>query len=314
MDLRRFLRQVFLLLLPFVLILGAVAIVDPYSMFGSELIVNNGLKRRNLDHSGRTMSFSNVMWKMLEFKRDPQPNVIIGDSRLSYFDLDHLRKVAGEDHYNFGVPGGNHRTTFDLFQYADSVGDLRKVYLQVSFRTMRPDMNWDIVQEPSVLTDRPLLYLTNRRVIEAAALNLYSLAKGDGMKYDELPPDQWDRVIAMEKENIDGFAMDDRIFDRIGRIAEHCKEKGIELVLLEYPMHPDLQAMYRDAGLLDLRERYVKRMRSIAPYIDLDVPGLFPADRALWRDPLHLTPELQRMLIDHAWGQRSAVPINGKAR
>ena len=302
---KHFLLRSLLLIVPFALLLGVVWLVDPYGMFHADGVVSAETKRKNLDHSGRTMAFSNVMWKLLEYERDPAENVIFGDSRLSYFDLDHLENVAGADHFNFGVPGGNYRTISDLYELATEIRRPKNVYIQVGFRAMRPGMDWDLVHEARTLAEKPLLYLTNRRVLEATALNLYSTWFPDRVKHDELPPDQWERVLGMEAANIDGFSLDESIFAMLEEIAEDCRKYGSKLVLIEYPTHPDVSDMYEEAGLMDLRQQYVARMSAIAPFIDLDQPGLFPSSKDYWRDPLHLTVETQRMVIDTVWGDRN---------
>jgi hypothetical protein len=58
-----------------------------------------------------------------------------------------------------------------------------------------------------------------------------------------------------------------------------------------------------DAGLSPAREAYLARLRTMAPVLDLDQPGLFPTDRAFWRDPLHLSIDAQRELITRIWGK-----------
>jgi hypothetical protein len=94
------------------------------------------------------------------------------------------------------------------------------------------------------------------------------------------------------------------VYARLQRIADRCRAKNANVVFVEYPIHPDLQAINVEAGLAPLRKNYLERIRNIAPLIDLDRPGMFPMDRSFWRDPLHLTTDAQRLLIDKVWGAR----------
>src|SRR5436190_4199238 len=298
---RRFLLQCLLLSLPLVALVALVAAVDPYDLFGEHGPVPEELKKKNLYHDGRTMPFSNLMWKLVEYRRTPLPDVMLGDSRLSFFDMDALKAFSGRDYYNFGVPGGNYRTVFDIFRYADSLAVLRNVYVQVSFRGMNTGFDWDLYQEPRMLVDHPQQYVFNRRVLEATGLNLYSWAFPDRVEYDKKPPDQWQQVLDMEQENAADFTVDTAIYSRLQRIADRCALEGAKLVFVEYPTHPDVQGIYADAGLARQREAYIARLRSIGTVIDLDRPGLFATDRSFWRDPLHLTTAAQRQLIAHVW-------------
>jgi hypothetical protein len=228
---------------------------------------------------------------------------MLGDSRLSYFDMDALKRTSGLDYYNFGIPGGNYRTIDDLFAFADSLTTLRNVYVQVSFRALNKGFDYDLYDEPRMLLDKPSLYVSNRGVLEATALNLYSWAFPDRVEYDRTPPDQWQLVLGMERANTEGFLADTTIYGRLEHMAQRCRVQGAKLVLVEYPTHPDVQALYANAGLTGQRAMYMARLRSIAPVIDLDRPGMFKTDRSFWRDPLHLTTEAQRELITHVWGQ-----------
>jgi phosphoglycolate phosphatase-like HAD superfamily hydrolase len=302
MGSRTLLKHGLLLIAPFALILGTVAWVDPYGMFGWKGPVPVELKEKNLYHNGRTMPFSNLMWKLVAFERQPVRNVLLGDSRLSHFDVGHLREVDGRTWFNFGVPGGNVRTLADVFAYADSTTGLERVMVQVNFRAMNKGFDWDLFHEPSLLVNDPLLYLTNRRVIEATGLNLISRFWPEHLAYDAVPKDQWERVLKMERENAMSFTFDDKAFDLLKQIAERCHDRGIQLLFVEYPTHDEVRRIYSEAGLDDEREAYATRMGGMANYLDLDRDDVGPADRTLWRDPMHLTGDAQRLLIDRIWG------------
>ena len=309
MGTRTFFLWIAAIAAPFALVFAAVVMVDPYNYFGWSGLVAEDLKKKNLYHDGRTMPFSNLLWKLVEFPKRTQKNILLGDSRLSHFDLDHLKSVSGEEYYNLGVPGGNYRTIADLFAYADSTQrrhesyGLESVVVQVSFRGMNKGFDWDLYTEPRFLLDQPFLYLTNRRVLEATLLNLRSAIAPNSVAYDQTPPDQWQRVLAMEQENASSFSIDTTVFALLQRIANRCEAERIGLTFVEYPTHPDVQRIYTEARLEPLRQTYMARLAAIGTTIDLDRPGLFPEDRSFWRDPMHLTTEAQRLLIDRVWGQ-----------
>lgn len=301
---RRFLLQCALLSIPLWLLFGTVAWIDPYGLFGHSGPVPVERKERNLYHSGRTMAFSNMLWKLIAFRRAPAPNILLGDSRLSYFDLDALQAASGSRYRNLGIPGGNYRTVADLFHYADSLAQLERVCVQVSFRGMNKGLDWDLYSEAHGILARPYTYLYNRRVLEATALNLASWAFPDRITYDALPPDHWQRVLEAERANAQDFHVDTAVYRILGEVAERCRQQGAELLFVEYPTHPDVQQIYAEAGLEATREAYLEKLRSIAPVVDLDRPGLFSAEADRWRDPLHLTTAAQRELIDKVWGHQ----------
>lgn len=297
----RFLLQCLKLSLPMFGLFALVAWIDPYALYHTGGPISRELKEKNLYHSGRTMPFSNMMWKLVDFRRNPESNILLGDSRLSYFDLDSLKARTGEAYYNLGVPGGNYVTIDHTFRYADSLTHLRNVMVQVSFRGMHAGQNFDIYAEPAGILERPWSYVYNRRVMEAAGLDVYSQLFPASLKYDVPGQDQWQSVLDAERAAAEAWTMDTTVYQKLQHIAERCKAKGARVVFVEYPTHPDLQQIMHAAGLSTAREVYLTRLRSMAPVIDLDQTGMFPADRSFWRDPLHLTVEAQRALISRIW-------------
>lgn len=300
---RRFLIQCLKLSLPMLALFALVAWVDPYCLYHTGGPIARELKEKNLYHSGRTMPFSNMLWKLVDFRRHPARNILLGDSRLSYFDLDSLRSLTGDTYQNLGVPGGNYVTIDHTFRYADSLANLQNVVVQVSFRGMHAAQHFDIYAEPAAILAQPWSYMYNRRVIEAAGLNIYSALFPNSLHYDVPGEDQWRTVLEAEQAVAENWITDSTVFDKLQHIADRCAAEGARLLFVEYPTHPDLQRIMHDAGLSPAREAYLARLRTMAPVLDLDQPGLFPTDRAFWRDPLHLSIDAQRELITWIWGR-----------
>ncbi len=299
---RRFLLQCLVLAAPMFLFFGLIAWVDPFDLFGHGGPLPRTLKVKNLDHSGRTVSFNTMLWKLIDFRRSPSPNILLGDSRLSYFDAKGLEERTGEMYYNFGIPGGNYTTLLDLFSYADSLSTLDKVYVQVSFRNMSRDRTADIYDHPRALLDAPFRYVADRRVIEATGLNLFSLLMPGSVTYISPTTAPWTMKLDDERIAAEHFDLDTGHYARLQIIADRCSTIGATLVLVEYPTHPDRHGIPAVASLQPQREEYLARIRRIAPLIDLDRPDRFPNDKKFWRDPIHLTPEGQRLLTQLVWG------------
>lgn len=296
---RLFFLRILLICAPFALVVGTVVVVDPYNYFNRSHVVSDEVKLKNLSHDGKTMAFSNLMWKMKEYRRKPMPNALIGDSRLSYFDLQYLEHATGLQWYNFGVPGGNHRTALDVFDYIDSIAPPERVYMQVSFRNMAAGQDYDIFSEPLAVEGTPGLYVSNRRVLAATWLAIKASAAPGSVQYDVLSPDHWNNVMTMEKEAAGVFRMDTSFYQELRTMADECRAQGSELVLVEWPSHESLHAVRTGAGLDVQRAAYVARLLSIATYVDLDTPGNgISADKNNFRDPLHLTTEAQRKVVD----------------
>ena len=304
MGMRKLLLQALLLAAPFVVIMAVVVVVDPYNKFRFSPFIPAELKEKNLWHEGKTMTFSNLVWKLIAYKQQPSENVLFGDSRLAHFDDAHLREVSGTAYYNFGIPGGNYASLEALFGYADSLATLKHVVVQTSFRSMNTGGDHDLYAEAALIADDPLLHVTNRRVLKATWLNVYSKYFPERVVYDQLAPDHWQLVLGIDSTNASTFRLDTTKFEVLRRIARRCTEEGATLRFVEYPTHPDVQAIYQRAGLGPVRQEYIRTLERIAPTTDLDAPGVFPTGNGYWRDPLHLTMDAQRVVIDTVWAAR----------
>lgn len=294
-------RWILLICAPFALLLAGTAWIDPYAYFNREGPVPRELRRNDLRRDGASMPFNVMLWKLVEFRRKPVPAVLIGDSRITRFDVDRVAEHGAEAPFHFGVPGGSNTSMFRTFWYADSLAELRTVYLQVAFRNWSSAVAHDIFEEPHWAASSPLYHVANRGVLAQAWHNVRTHWLGADTVYDRLPPDQWEIVMENERTMLAAFDHGAHFDAELERIAAHCRVKGIRLVLLEMPMHDDLHALVDELGLAEEMARYKQRMRGIAEYWDMSGPSALTSGRADYRDPLHPTWALIDRMIDELW-------------
>ena len=63
---RRLIRWLLLLALPFAVLMGGVAWIDPFNYFDAASPVPLETRKANLRHSGAVMPYYTLAWKMIE--------------------------------------------------------------------------------------------------------------------------------------------------------------------------------------------------------------------------------------------------------
>ncbi|MBK9177558.1 MAG: hypothetical protein IPM46_14745 [Flavobacteriales bacterium] len=296
---KRLIRWILLLAMPFALLMGGVAWIDPFNYFDANSPVPLQTRKANCRHSGAVMPTYTLAWKMIEYRRRPVADIIIGDSRLTRFDASLVSSITGRELYNFGVPGGNTPSMFKTFWYADSLTELKTVYLQTGFRNWSAAQDYDIWEGPAWSTGSLVRYLTDREVLGKAWLD--ARAHWGSVQAEGLAADQWEKVIANERGVLEAYEASPRFADELRKVAARCKERGIQLVIVDLPVHDEVHRMEAEFGLDEQMEDYRALMRSAGTYFDLSGPSALTADRAQYIDALHTSTALLDGVIREIW-------------
>ncbi|MBK7944224.1 MAG: hypothetical protein IPJ85_02445 [Flavobacteriales bacterium] len=296
---KRLFRWLLLLAMPFALLMGGVAWIDPFNYFDAGSPVPREQRLANCRHSGAVMPYYTLAWKMVDYRREPVADIIIGDSRLTRFDAGLVSSITGRALYNFGVPGGNTPSMLKTFWYADSLTRLRTVYLQTGFRNWSAAQDYDIWEGPSWATGSAVQYLTDRDVLGKAFLDARS--HWGSVQAEGLAADQWEKVIANERGVLEQYKPSQRFIDELKRVAARCKERDIELVIIDLPVHDEVHGMEEAFGLRAAMEAYKEQMRSVATYYDCSGPSAITIDRAEYIDALHTSKDLLDGVIRQIW-------------
>lgn len=296
---KRLIRWLLLLAMPFALLTGAAAWIDPFNYFEGRSPIPLETRRADCRHSGAVMPHYTLAWKMIEYRRRPVADIIIGDSRLTRFDAALVSSITGHELYNFGVPGGNTPSMLKTFWYADSLTRLRTVYLQTGFRNWSAAQDYDIWEGPAWATGRAVHYLTDREVLGKAWLD--ARVHWGGVQAEGLADDQWEKVIANERGVLEAYKPSDRFAEELGKVRARCAERGINLVIIDLPVHDAVHTMEEEFDLADERARYKALMRATGTYIDFSGPSAITADRAQYIDALHTSKDLLDGVIREIW-------------
>lgn len=296
---KRLIQWLLLLALPLMALMGGVAWIDPFNYFDADSPVPIETRKANLRHSGAVMPYYTLAWKLIEYRREPVADIIIGDSRLTRFDASLVSRITGRELYNFGVPGGNTASMFKTFWYADSLAELKNVYLQTGFRNWSAAQDYDIWEGPSWATSSAIHYVTDRDVLGKAWLD--ARAHWGTVQAEGVASDQWEVVMRNERTVLEGYAFAPQFAEELKRVAARCRERDITLVIIDLPVHNEVHAIERELGREQAIGEYKALMRSAGTYYDFAGPSSITADRAEYIDALHTSKELLDGVIREIW-------------
>lgn len=140
-ELKHLVRKLGLFLLPFAVYACAIVVIDPYNYFGVSHVISDGLK------SDISYKLNYAMWDMIEYRRDPAPNILLGDSRMMGLDAEDIREVSGHDFENLAYGGGSLKEAIATFNYADKLTDLKRVTIGLDINTYNGSDTKDRVSE-----------------------------------------------------------------------------------------------------------------------------------------------------------------------
>lgn len=299
-DVKKMLRKMALFAVPLLLYALVIAAVDPYEMLGVSRIVPTETRR------SVALPLHYPLWKLLHYRRDPSPNILLGDSRMMGISPDEVAAATGEQWANLGYGGASLEEILRSFWFAADLVDLRRVVIGVNFNLYSATNAKDRIGEVEAILDNPLLYFSDINVLDATGKLLQRQLLGRRVSVGKPPmsPDEFWRhqIESTTRIFYDNYRYPEDYRRRLREIAEYCRGRGIELKLVIFPSHADLQAQVARYGLEDQYRRFKRDMAELAPVYDFDYVNGLTSDRENFSDPYHLKRSAKRIVIDAVWG------------
>lgn len=292
--------------LPLLAYLALVALVDPYNFVPGPSPVDEKAKE------DVSFKLNYAMWKMLEYRRDPVSNILLGDSRMMSLDPDTIRAVSGLEYFNFAYGGGSLREAIDTFWFATRQTQLVRACIGMNLTTFNATDAKDRVSEVDAMLANPLLYLVNRNVVNATARIIVSAVTGRDAGIGSPVGDQdafWRRQLDVTtKGYYENYRYPVSYLAELSEIAEYCRSTGIELSFIVFPSHADLQKKVATYGLEDSEARMKQDIARLGTVYDFEVDSPLTRDRANYRDPYHFRGHVMKQIVETVWGRNGTHP------
>jgi hypothetical protein len=299
-----------LLLLPFATLAAAVVWIDPFDFFGISKAIPAQAKK------SAAWALNPCIGKLSEFRRDPSPNILLGDSRMESLDADRVTLAAGERYRNLSYGGASIREIADTFWLADSLVPLKNVYIGLGFN-LYSDYNVTYrTDSVKAMFENPLLYFTNRTVLKSSYLAARAAWTGADPRLGAPTEDKetfWNSVLATYSEWYGRYTEPVRYRKELEKIAAHCRAKGARLRFVVFPGHNDVRALVGRRKLDSAYAVFKSDLQKLAPTYDYDVPSEITSSRDNYRDPVHFNGRIRDLLIDDIWKNGGALAAHSAA-
>jgi len=299
-DAKTFLRRLALFSVPAVVCLVVMIMIDPFNFFGVSHVVPDGLK------SEVSQKINYAMWKMLAYRQDPVPNLLLGDSRVADLDEQYVEEISGVPWTNFGYGGGSLREAIQTFWFASEQVELERVCFGVNLHTYNANNNKDRVSEVEAALRNPLLYCVNANVVTAAGKLITAMIMGEPEPIGRPPMTReefWEfQLEQVTRVYFEGYRYPTEYHRDLTEVAEYCLGHGIELSFVIMPNHVELQAKVGEHGLEEAAVQFRQDFIHWGPVYDFAFPNTMTGDQANYRDPYHFDEDFMQLIVRTVWG------------
>jgi|WetSurMetagenome_2_1015567.scaffolds.fasta_scaffold00011_38 hypothetical protein len=271
-----------------------VIIIDPYNYFNTRM-VSQDVKTRIAFPLNERLS------RIIGYKQDPLPNILIGDSRIQNLNVATIKKVTGEDYYNFGYGGCTFPELIDSFWFATKNQKLKNVCIGISFDMYNKYNNTDYFKAALKSSNffTYIFNITNFKVIYYIARDFL---KGEKTTLG-IP-----KITSMEsywQEKIDEqtgkfykmYKYPDAFLEDLKKIRAYCDENGINLFFFNPPTHLLLLGKIDEFSLKNEYNVFLRDISSIGKTYDFNYVCDFTKDKSNFFDPFHSMRNLDSLIV-----------------
>lgn len=303
---KKYVFKALLFALPLIFYVAFIAIVDPYNFINLVKVIDDKDKFLVVQRTDESSPRGNLLWKTTEFRRNPIPNIIVGDSQGKDIDVDIIKEQTGEDYFNFCFPGASFTTIFKTFWFATEQTKLEKVYFQVAFMNYNMDRDYDLWYFTEDYMKRPYEYFTTKEIFFDALANVaWATTRNPKIvsrSYEFLPPsDMEDLAQSRLKLFFTEYTYPQIYKDELARITEYCEKNGIEFTFLILPTYHKVDDYLAKNNLFTNKLRFKEDINSLADVYDLDKLAKLKAYRHNFIDYFHPTHAVIDSLTRLVW-------------
>lgn len=292
--------KLLLFLAPFILVAFFIILVDPYNLLNISHLFTDEAKIKCLNRTDETTLRGNLLWKTIEFKRNPVPNILIGNSRTAEVTDSCLEKKLGGGATNLAFPGCNLRTSIDLFWMAANAIKLENVIFQIDFNIYNAQRNPDLYESTRQIITKRLQYFFDWNCLkDAIAVFYYSITlnkKFVSRSYSHRT-DGWDLTESFLKNKFSAYTYPKDLHNKLIEISDYCKSKNINLIFLIAPNYQDVKTYVKSHDLEDEEDQFKSDLRALGTTVDLDNGQAISFNKENYFDEFHLKSQFVDSII-----------------
>lgn len=280
--------------IPLILYVLFIVVVDPYEFINVFHVIPAKEKFRVIQRTDESSPRGNILWKAIHFKRNPVPNIIIGDSQGKDIDVALIDSITGDKYYNLCAPGSSYETMFDMFWFAAEQIKLEKVYFQVAFMNYNANRQYNLFYFATDYFKRPYEYFTTRDIFFDAAANVaWAVGRHPYIverSYEYLGPQAMENL-ARSRLNLffEKYVYPESYKAEFMRIKSYCEENKIKLYFVVMPVYKGVDNYLKEKSMVADKVRFLQDINSYGNTINLDKLTYLKQDRNNFIDYFHPT-------------------------
>ena len=301
--------------IPLFLYILFILIVDPYNFINIFHVIPAKEKFRVIQRTDESSPRGNLLWKTIEYKRNPLPNIIVGDSQGKDINVELVDSITGEQYYNLCVPGSSFETMFNMFWFAAHYNKLNKVYFQVAFMNYNANREYDLFHFATDYFEKPYEYFTTREIFFDAIANVaWAVSRNPAIlerSYEYLPPKDMENLAQKRLDMFFGkYIYPEKYRAEFNKIVEYCKENDIQLCFVVLPVYKGVDQYLQKKGMVADRLKFLKDINSYGYTINLDKLSYLKEDRNNFIDYFHPSQQVIDTLTHIIWSDEYQLDNN----
>lgn len=289
--------------MPFIIYTVLILVIDPFNYFAISDIIPYQIKNLN----SRTTNYT--LWKTIEFSRDPNPNIFLGDSRVAGLETKSLEKFSGLAFYDFAYGGGTIEESINTFWFANSKCKLQNVFLGLNFNVYNGYDIRDRVESAKDILHNPFLYIINKDVLDAAYSCTVAFINNnyESPEKPNMSKSVFWRYKITEAVNryFAVYSYPKYYYNQLREISEYCKNNGINLVFMIMPEHQEVLDLIKKYELNNEYNKFISDVSSLSETYNFNLINSITSNKENFKDPFHIKNSSLTFLLSHMWIQNS---------
>lgn len=301
-EISAFIRRLLLMSLPFLLIFGGVALVDPFDFVSQNALIPRSEKEYVSFHLNYTF------WKYLRYQEAPVEHILLGDSRMEGLTEEQMLRITGERYFNFAFGGGTVPEMIETFWFATKQTKLKSVSFGLNFGRYNAFNNDNRCREAKELIARPYRYPIHQSVLKSCYYILKDQITGQQSILTKPMMDKetfWQHQLSFLATTFyRDYAYPANYYVQLQEVVAFCKAENIDYQFIILPTHIELQDKIIEHGQQDAYDRFLSDLHSLGPVHNFHQQDSLTSDKKLFKDPFHFGPEIGDIVIERVFGRK----------
>jgi len=270
-----------------------VYFVDPFNYFNKSSFISENSKKRS------AQKLNSLLYNSIQFKNNPTPNVIIGDSRMRKLPNNRIKQITGDDYQTIYSNATKLNEIIDLFWFTTEYAKMENVIIGINFNLYNEYAYSNRVEDVKGLLNNKFIYIFNWNILETVYLAIKNEFIGVESNEKRDREESWNYTIeTIAKNHYSKWEYPDKILLRLKEMGAYCKANNINLRLLIMPHQEEFHDRLVEFNLVEEEKNFKNEIKNIGRVIDFDFPNSITNCKSCFSDPIHTTDSVSTIIVN----------------